>query len=529
MEKPSQPSLLVSRSEAEKRIQAQIEKGMKLLQTVIASREDWERARIEKEKWSDYNTPQAGSTPINPTLDDLRNSLTAEIKNYIGRLESISEKLKLIPEAPRLTNKNTRNLFGSTKNQYLENRNELYQLLCNHFDENELRDLCFRLDVDYESLQGTGKGNKARDLITYLERRSLIPQLIQVGNVIRPDIDWTGVNTQAFENTSAPFNLNPKAHRVNWHVVLITSSALILVSSILWFILEPGFEPLIGLIAGLSGFIAYKNGISKRLDFLFSIILIILFASGLIFIFIDDPKFDGSRLFTATSLANNPGNCPIITELLTQRDLIRVNEPIQVKIYTTNANEIPLIYSWRASNGIMSPGLGSFLSTSTYIAPQAPVNDTISVIIEAPNTDCEPERRDIAIKVFPAGTIYTSTSNATPEFYATPLPSVPAVIFTDYTIQEGDTLFSITNRLDTSISLLADHKLSQADLLPGSVIKLPVINPAYCPGRRPYVVEEGDTAFSIATRFNISAQELQAINNLDSNFTVFLGMILCVP
>lgn len=47
---------------------------------------------------------------------------------------------------------------------------QLRQLLVESFDDNELRDLCFDLRIDYESLPGEGKSAKARELVQYCDR-----------------------------------------------------------------------------------------------------------------------------------------------------------------------------------------------------------------------------------------------------------------------------------------------------------------------------------------------------------------------
>jgi len=119
---------------------------------------------------------------------------------------------------------------------------------------------------------------------------------------------------------------------------------------------------------------------------------------------------------------------------------------------------------------------------------------------------------------------------------ATPLPPTPEptavppkVITIPYQVQSGDNLYNISRRIDTSIALMAENGISSTSLVPGTVIDLPVGNPAYCPGRQPYAIGEADTAYSIGRRFGISAEELQAINGLDANFTVNVAGILCVP
>lgn len=110
-----------------------------------------------------------------------------------------------------------------------------------------------------------------------------------------------------------------------------------------------------------------------------------------------------------------------------------------------------------------------------------------------------------------------------------PTPVPDSVIFIDYTVQPGDTLYSISRRIDTSIALMARYNISQANLVPGTVIRLPIGNPAYCPGRRPYAVGEGDTVFTLSRRFNTTPAELKAINNLNDDYIIYIATIICVP
>ncbi len=67
---------------------------------------------------------------------------------------------------------------------------QLRQILRERFDEDELRDFCFDLNVDYDSLRGEGKADKARELLCYLERRNRIPELVEIGKTARPDVSW---------------------------------------------------------------------------------------------------------------------------------------------------------------------------------------------------------------------------------------------------------------------------------------------------------------------------------------------------
>ena len=69
----------------------------------------------------------------------------------------------------------------------------LRQLLARHFDDAELRLLCFDLGVDYDDLPAAGKTNKAMELVALLSRRSAIDQLLEVGQKSRPDVPWSDV------------------------------------------------------------------------------------------------------------------------------------------------------------------------------------------------------------------------------------------------------------------------------------------------------------------------------------------------
>jgi hypothetical protein len=54
----------------------------------------------------------------------------------------------------------------------------LWQNLVAYFNDSELRDLCFDMNVDYESLNGENKADKARELIAFCERRQSVPDLV---------------------------------------------------------------------------------------------------------------------------------------------------------------------------------------------------------------------------------------------------------------------------------------------------------------------------------------------------------------
>ena len=65
----------------------------------------------------------------------------------------------------------------------------LRQVLATRFSETELRDLCFDLGVDYESLPGESKADRARELVAYFARRHRLTRLIRAIHEARSDIN----------------------------------------------------------------------------------------------------------------------------------------------------------------------------------------------------------------------------------------------------------------------------------------------------------------------------------------------------
>ena len=65
-----------------------------------------------------------------------------------------------------------------------------------HFDDSELRSLCFDLGVDYDDLSGLSKADKARELVAYCERRGRTKDLISK-NVVSYAPMFPGVHAQS--------------------------------------------------------------------------------------------------------------------------------------------------------------------------------------------------------------------------------------------------------------------------------------------------------------------------------------------
>ncbi|MCI0575509.1 MAG: aminoglycoside phosphotransferase family protein [Chloroflexi bacterium] len=66
----------------------------------------------------------------------------------------------------------------------------LRQMMASHFSLEEMRTLCYDLDIDFDDLPGSGKEGKIRELITYCERRGRVENLVDACREKRPHVNW---------------------------------------------------------------------------------------------------------------------------------------------------------------------------------------------------------------------------------------------------------------------------------------------------------------------------------------------------
>jgi hypothetical protein len=64
----------------------------------------------------------------------------------------------------------------------------LYEALIRRFNLEELHDLCFQLKLDHEEIGGGTKTAFARELVTYLERRGRLDELVEAVRHTRGDV-----------------------------------------------------------------------------------------------------------------------------------------------------------------------------------------------------------------------------------------------------------------------------------------------------------------------------------------------------
>ena len=99
-----------------------------------------------------------------------------------------------------------------------------------------------------------------------------------------------------------------------------------------------------------------------------------------------------------------------------------------------------------------------------------------------------------------------------------------------YIVKRGDTLYKIANQFNITVNELKQLNNLTSDILQvGQVLKIKEnenIEPSI--PTQTYIVKKGDTLYSIATRNNITVDQLKQLNNLSSN-NLYIGQELQIP
>lgn len=98
-----------------------------------------------------------------------------------------------------------------------------------------------------------------------------------------------------------------------------------------------------------------------------------------------------------------------------------------------------------------------------------------------------------------------------------------------YAVEEGDTLYSIARMYGTTVNELiaANPGMTEMSMLYiGQMICVPIPKP--CNGQR-YTVQPGDTYYSISRKYSITVSELMAANPGVPTNSLTAGMVICIP
>ena len=95
----------------------------------------------------------------------------------------------------------------------------------------------------------------------------------------------------------------------------------------------------------------------------------------------------------------------------------------------------------------------------------------------------------------------------------------------EYTVQSGDSLYSIAQKFNTTVNDLIEHnQLATTIIQPGQVLKIPSVTSTNIV----YTVKSGDTLYSIANNYGVSVDAIKKLNNLTSNI-LSIGQRLYIP
>jgi len=107
----------------------------------------------------------------------------------------------------------------------------------------------------------------------------------------------------------------------------------------------------------------------------------------------------------------------------------------------------------------------------------------------------------------------------------------PPPVQQTYVVQRGDTVYSISRRFGVTIpALVAANNIGanflifagQTLIIPGAVTPPP-------PTQRTYVVQRGDFLVRIANQFGLHWRTLAAANNIQSPYIIYPGQVLVIP
>lgn len=118
--------------------------------------------------------------------------------------------------------------------------------------------------------------------------------------------------------------------------------------------------------------------------------------------------------------------------------------------------------------------------------------------------------------------------SAVANYIGVPYTPPEDLITNTYVVQKGDSLYSIANKLGTTVSeLKKENNLTTNTLQIGEVLRIPT-KEIYEEEENIYIVKKGDSLYSIANKYNTTVEELKRINNLTSNI-LSIGQVLKLP
>lgn len=129
----------------------------------------------------------------------------------------------------------------------------------------------------------------------------------------------------------------------------------------------------------------------------------------------------------------------------------------------------------------------------------------------------------------------SSSSSSASSSASSSSSSTPSGNPSSYTVQRGDWIYALARKFNVSVAaLLAANPGIHANLLyPGQVLNIPSDGgtppPDGTPSSDTYTVQPGDTLFSIAIRYRTTVYAFQIKNNLANPHFIYPGQVLKIP
>ena len=126
----------------------------------------------------------------------------------------------------------------------------------------------------------------------------------------------------------------------------------------------------------------------------------------------------------------------------------------------------------------------------------------------------------------------TPTTSGTPPPTTTPVPTAkpPAGVGFPYVVQWGDTVYSIARRfgLPPQAIINANGLVNPNLIRAGQVLIIPTLPPP-APGPITYVVQPGDNLYRISLKFQVPIEAIIAVNRIINPWYIRAGQILIIP
>ena len=118
--------------------------------------------------------------------------------------------------------------------------------------------------------------------------------------------------------------------------------------------------------------------------------------------------------------------------------------------------------------------------------------------------------------------------SAVANYIGVPYTPPEGMVSNTYMVQRGDSLYSIARRLGTTVNELRRiNNLDNDNLKVGQILQIPT-EAVYEDEENIYTVKKGDTLYSIARDKGTTVDEIKALNNINSN-TLTIGKLLKLP